>query len=337
MSDEPQARGPSRYRDPHLRHRQAQDRAHLAAVGTDRDPLASLVTVEVNVTELCNRRCVFCPRVDPAVYPNRSLHMEVDLAGRIAADLATLESRCRISFSGFGEPLLHPRFADLVRAFRARLPANTIEVNTNGDRLTVARIRELFEAGLTYLYVNLYDGPGQEAAFTELFAAAAIDRTAWRLRPHWPGAAEDFGLTLNNRSGTVNSPDIELRPLDRPLERRCYYPFYKLLIDWNGDVLFCSNDWGREIVIGNVATDSIRSLWMSERMFEVRRALMRGDRRHRPCNRCNVLGTLHGEWSFRRLVDAYAGAGRITEDEARAAGGSGPGAEAPGDGHHGPA
>ena len=28
--------------------------------------------------------------------------------------------------------------------------------------------------------------------------------------------------------------------------------YYKMFVDWNGDVLFCSNDWGREIVIGNL-------------------------------------------------------------------------------------
>ena len=32
----------------------------------------------------------------------------------------------------------------------------------------------------------------------------------------------------------------------------CYYPFYKLFVDWNGDVLFCSNDWGKEHVVGNL-------------------------------------------------------------------------------------
>ena len=31
-------------------------------------PLFSFV--ELNVNELCNRTCVFCPRVDPKIYPN---------------------------------------------------------------------------------------------------------------------------------------------------------------------------------------------------------------------------------------------------------------------------
>ena len=25
-----------------------------------------------------------------------------------------------------------------------------------------------------------------------------------------------------------------------------------MFVDWNGDVLFCSNDWGREHIVGNL-------------------------------------------------------------------------------------
>ena len=33
--------------------------------------------VELNTTELCNRKCPFCPRVDPKTYPNQNIHMDV--------------------------------------------------------------------------------------------------------------------------------------------------------------------------------------------------------------------------------------------------------------------
>ena len=49
--------------------------------------LDSILTVEVNTTELCNRTCVFCPRHDPEVFPNRNLHMTVKGANTIAEHL----------------------------------------------------------------------------------------------------------------------------------------------------------------------------------------------------------------------------------------------------------
>ena len=300
-----------KYIDPFLEHRRAQERAHQRRIAEDTGPMASLITIELNITELCNRKCVFCPRVDPEVYPNRNLNMEVALAEKIADDLARINAACRISFSGFGEALLHKGFPAIIRAIRTRLPENVIETNTNGDRLNAAKIRELFEAGLTNLYVNLYDGPEQRPHFEAMFAEAGIDPQFYKLRPHWMGAVESYGLTLNNRSGNLNQPEIGVVPLEKPLENRCFYPFYKMLVDWNGDVLFCSNDWGREIVVGNVLKQRIDEIWLSEGMRDIRLRLSKGDRGTSPCSKCSVDGTLHGGSSFDRLMKHYAEQGKL--------------------------
>lgn len=286
-----------KFLDPFLEHRRAQEIAHEKA--TDIGLMSSLVSVELNITELCNRKCVFCPRVDPAAYPNRNLNMDVAVAEKVARDLASIGSSARISFSGFGESLLHKQFAQIIRIVREILPNTAIETNTNGDQLTAAKIRELFDAGLTNLYVNLYDGPEQRETFARMFEEAGID--AYRLRDHW---SESFGLTLNNRSGTINQPEINVVPLKEPLKQVCYYPFYKMFVDWNGDVLFCANDWGREIVVGNVMREHIADIWLSEPMAQIRARLAAGDRSRSPCNKCSVDGTLHGKSSFDRLRNA---------------------------------
>ena len=62
-----------------LAHRRGQEAQTVANTRDPNNPLGSLLTVELNTTELCNRKCVFCPRVDPGVYPNRSLHLSVQL------------------------------------------------------------------------------------------------------------------------------------------------------------------------------------------------------------------------------------------------------------------
>ena len=69
----------AKYLDPFLQHRHAQERAHEHVLAPDAGPMASLVSVELNVTELCNRRCVFCPRGDRQTYPNRNLIMPLEV------------------------------------------------------------------------------------------------------------------------------------------------------------------------------------------------------------------------------------------------------------------
>ena len=170
-------------------------------------------------------------------------------------------------------------------AFRSRLPLNVIEMNTNGDRLKPDLIRTLYTAGLTATYVNCYDGPEQVPFFTKMFEEAGITAAQYQLRKHWTeGESTNFGLVLNNRSGTVSGGIKGLEPLTAPLVQQCFYPFYKMLIDWNGDALFCSNDWGRTVILGNVLKQSIRELWLSEKMFDIRKRLLSGNRQHKPCS-----------------------------------------------------
>ncbi|MBI2618374.1 SPASM domain-containing protein [Candidatus Kaiserbacteria bacterium] len=295
-----------------MEYRKKQEADHMANVQERDSVMDSLVTVELNITELCNRKCPFCPRIDPDIYPNRNLNMSLETAEKVARNLAEIDSRCRISFSGFGEPLLHPAFPDIIRAFRTCLPNNAIETNTNGDKLTVAVIRGLYGAGLTTMYVNCYDGPEQVRQFTDLFKGARIEVSRYKLRRHWSeDKTTDFGLVLNNRSGTVDLKISGAESPTFPLARKCFYPFYKMLVDWNGNVLFCSNDWGRVIVVGSVHESSIQDIWLSEKMLDIRKRLMVGDRLHSPCNTCSVNGTLHGKSSFQQILKYYVDKGLL--------------------------
>ena len=80
---------------------------------------------------------------------------------------------------------------------------------------------------------------------------------------HW-GDFEKHGLILNNRSGKIDWVGIE-EDIKALVEAKIYihYPFYKLFVDWNGDVLFCSNDWGREHVIRNLIQSSLHKMYGS--------------------------------------------------------------------------
>ena len=303
-------------RDSFMKHRKDQEKEHFSHFGAKRGAIASLLAVEMNITELCNRVCSFCPRVDPEIYPNRNLSMDLDTSRKVATDLAVFNYHGRVSFSGFGESILSKEFTDHIRIFRKILPENPIETNTNGDKLTVEVLHDLYGAGITGLYVNLYDSPDQTPHFEKMFAAAGIDESKFKLRPHWPGGSEDFGMTLNNRGGTLENPELGLAPLDHSITGKCYYPFYKMFVDWNGDVLFCSNDWRRKIVVGSVLESSVGDIWMSEKMREIRLRLGKGDRDFSPCNKCDVQGTLHGGSGFKLLMSYY---GESTNDEADSA------------------
>ena len=55
-------------------------------------------------------------------------------------------------------------------------------------------------------------------------------------------------------------------------------PSYNFFIDYNGDVLMCSHDWGKKNILGNLNNDAIMNIWVSENAKKSRSNLAKADR-----------------------------------------------------------
>lgn len=257
--------------------------------------------IDLNLTELCNRACVFCPRVDPDLYPNQALHMSLELVRKIVLDLRRIDYRGAVVLCGYGEPMLHPRFVELV-GMLANKPWR-LELVTNGDRLTVDMVRQLSDL-VDCFVVSMYDGPHQVAHFRDIFqqgdpigwdiqvALESGGAVSYILRDRWHTAADAFGLKLTNRAGTVDVGDQDAVPAPG---RPCNYLAYQMTVDWNGDVLLCPQDWHKKVKFGNLAQQSIMEVWTSRQMSARRLRLLGGRRDQSPCVGCNTDGCLHGQ------------------------------------------
>ena len=124
--------------DPNIARKNAFQNDHLAKT-TLPDGSPSFSEVEFNITGLCNRLCFFCPRVDPEVFPNVNEHLSLDLYNKILGDLKAINYLGRVSFSGFGEPLLHPQHLNLILATEKVLSDYCLDIVSNGDCVTPRR------------------------------------------------------------------------------------------------------------------------------------------------------------------------------------------------------
>ena len=283
-----------------LNHRINQEKEFFNKVDSD-NPLSSILTIELNTTELCNRTCVFCPRHNPEVYPNRNLNMSVEDAEIIAKNLSNHNYKGKISYSGYSENFINKKFVDIISVMRKHLKDNLFECNTNGDFLKKEKIGKFFESGLNLLYINLYDGIEQREKFEEIMSD--IDDSKYKYRAHY--SQDDYGLFVNNRGGNIDWLGFDESDIESLKGKPCHYPFYKLFVDWNGDVLFCSNDWGKEIIVGNLVKEKLFDVWFSDKMYEIRKKLSKGDRDFSPCKNCSVNGQLFGETSFKIINEYY--------------------------------
>jgi radical SAM protein with 4Fe4S-binding SPASM domain len=243
--------------------------------------------IDLNPTELCNRTCEFCPRVDSSLYPNQNLNISLELCKKINSELQELNYKGGVVLSGYGEPMLHPELLQMVKILGKNIH---LEMVTNGDKLTTEIVQKLFESGLNMMVVSMYDGPHQIDEFEKIFKDAKIPENAYMLRDRWYAIEEDYGVKLTNRAGVAtegNQSEVELY-------KPCYYPLYSIMLDWNGDVMLCVQDWNKKVKMGNIASDSLLNVWKSSGFKKYRNMLKKGKRVLSPCSECNTNGTLHG-------------------------------------------
>ena len=106
----------------------------------------------------------------------------------------------------------------------------------------------------------------------------------------------NYGVKLTNRVGTVsvgNQPEVKDFS-----KTKCFYTAYQMLIDWNGDVFLCPQDWQRRQSMGNIMQNEIFEIWNGPVLSKYRRRLLNGDRSLNPCNQCNADGMVYGENHF---------------------------------------
>ena len=276
------------------------DETHQAGL---KPPFFSLI--EFNLSGLCNRECVFCPRVDPAIFPNINEHIPIELYEKIMNELAEVDYDGMVLYSAFGEPLLYKRIEELIVLSKKICPKVRVESVTNGDFVTPKKLKSLFDAGLDTLLISLYDGPHQQEIFKTMMSEVGLTDKQVVLRDRWLPPEENYGITLVNRSGMVNIPEVGVGAIKEPLKRRCFYPFYQVVVDYDGSALLCTHDWGKKFIVGNLNQQTIHELWDNDRIKKVRESLANSDRGFAPCNGCDADGTLMGGDHFAQWMAHY--------------------------------
>ena len=199
-----------------------------------------------------------------------------------------------IIYSGFVEPFLDKRIYEHIKDIRQKLPKANLEIITNGDPLNEKRALKLFEAGLSVLLISVYDGPKEAENFLKMMQRINIDKSRYVIRNRYYGEDKDFGITLSNRAGNLDNAEFKIAPLKKSLKMKCTYPSYTFFIDYNGDVLMCSHDWGKKMIMGNVKNNTIKEIWTSKKFDFARKKLINAERNFSPCDVCDVKGTLIG-------------------------------------------
>ena len=90
-------------------------------------------------------------------------------------------------------------------------------------------------------------------------------------------------------------PELNVKRLNDGIKKKCFYPFYQIMIDYDGAVLLCNHDWHKKLILGNIYKDSILKIWDSELYKKTRNNLSNSLRIDSPCSECDANGTMMGK------------------------------------------
>lgn len=235
--------------------------------------------VEIEINHACNRKCSYCPnsRLERA---NQG-EIRPELFQKLLGELASICFAGRISYDFYNEPMIHSDLESIVGKTRAALPLATIELYTNGTRLTLDRFRALVSSGINRFIVTRHEA---EVNFLFLRTYASLDadereRVTYR----------DFtALRLTNRGGTL--PHLGSKGV---VLAACQIPSSIVTVTVNGNVLPCFEDFHEFQVMGNIEHSTLLEIWNSQKYSAFRADLRRGLRHlHAPCRDCNRVETL---------------------------------------------
>lgn len=250
-----------------------------------------ITRIEINITELCNLTCGFCPR--GTWYPNQNLHMSLETANEIGRQMASLKHIPNLSIAGRGEPTLHPQFSDILKTFFSyNIP---VLLSTNGKRFD----KHLEEISKCYFLV--YDVYSEEEEdFLEAVEKVKdlpcenkmvhLKSDDGTLKYMWRNGEFEVvnkGFLYNRVGGIGEEYNEKLRFRNKERTTWCHFAEEELFIDWNGNYNLCCNDWSGK-ALSNIYRQDIETYFRKNRDLQAYRNGIRSKKRLSPCDVCSI-------------------------------------------------
>lgn len=273
-----------------------------------------LRAVVVGSTNVCNASCVHCPTGKEETEHLLRGTMSMDLFHSLVDQVA---EQCTVTdgfmFCLHGDPLLDKLLVDRARYVKEKLPGTGIWLSTNAAAYSTEKhaiLAEVFDAiniHIKSLRPDVYDfimrplrfervAPKIEMMLRDFHGKASVAVPLHRLNLAERQAMTDY--FLDRGAASVQFGAISNRCSSNGLfEHLAFSPIYPgcrspllldyLIVDWDGVVLGCCNDFKREEPIGDMRTMSLCEVLDGPARREFARKLDAGEWSGlKPCSNC---------------------------------------------------
>ena len=291
-------------------------------------PLSTPFLVYFDPSSLCNLRCAFCPTGYTKLRSMRhNGFMDFELFKSIVDQMKAFPEKIKhVTLCKDGEPLLNKHFTDMVRYLKDADIAEKIITKTNGllllshedntklancglDQIGISvkhvdldKYKEITAKYPNYdrlvaMVTDLYNKRGNMQIYVSILDTSLTDAEKQKFFDDFENisdfiAIEDLhGWSMSEMEDFTLGETPKLTPINKKIA--CPLTMCSMVVNSNGTVSMCGEDWAEETVVGDLNTESVLDVWHGEKMKAFRLMHLEGRRsENKACGNCNYLETL---------------------------------------------
>jgi len=225
-----------------------------------------------------------------------------------------------------GEPLVNKRLPEMIRLAKESQLFQMVDTTTNGALLTHEKSEALISAGIDLINISIDGldsnqllhfakakvnyptfvenikylneiknsckivikttseiiGKDREEEFYSIFGDICDRIFVENTSPCWPNFDVEERMDIKITEGLYGNEIVE--------QTACPYIFYSISVNSDMKVSACFVDWERDLIIGNLRTNSLKDIWESAELNAHRLAHLSGRRKeHKTCGGCGQI------------------------------------------------
>lgn len=292
-------------------------------------PLSTPFVIFLDPCGACNFKCSFCPcNNSDFMVKERHKIMDMTLFNKILDDIDHFPEQIKvINLYGFGEPLLHPHYIEMIKEIKSRNLCRELRCTTNGYLLGERFNSKLIESKIDMVRISVealnakdYKDVCSVNIDFEKFVKNIADLYERSRNTNTKVSVKILNVALKDDAAANRFYDI-FEPISdytyiqdttqawaefeayvpqgnyeagnigdmKDEDKICSFSLTNMAIHSNGSVGVCPQDWKFATEYGNVNHSSLLELWNSKKLRNFRLAHLCGHRKQIPyCRDCDV-------------------------------------------------
>jgi radical SAM protein with 4Fe4S-binding SPASM domain len=293
-------------------------------------PLETPFVIFIDPSSACNFKCTYCPTGHLDLIKDTKRYqgvLKLEIYKKIIDDLKDFKKNIKVlRLYKDGEPFLNKNLAEMISYAKSSKKVDYIDTTTNASLMTKERLKPVLDAGIDKINISI-DGMNNETyesfTKTKLEFSEIVENVKWLYRnkgntevvvkipadiinekekkeffevfgdysdrifvenfaPCWPE------FDVEKHTGVKITKGIYQQEITET--NTCPYIFYSFSVNADGLVSSCFLDWKRKLIIGDVRVQSMKEIWNSKKMNDLRIMHLEGKRKKiDSCGSCGQL------------------------------------------------